>query len=101
MTHRFGLLVATAISVAMLAAPAAHAFTVENQDSAGAKSQDFFYQGKPVPQDPDDQINSRFSGGQSSYQLGNSTLQFGSRPSFNERYNPNRIFEQYDMGGGR
>jgi hypothetical protein len=28
-------------------------------------------------------------------------LQFGSRPSFNERYNPNRIFEQYDMGGGR
>jgi hypothetical protein len=99
--HRFGLLVAAAFGFALAAAPAAHAFTVENQDSGGAKSQDFFYQGKPTPQDPDDQVKSRFGGGQGSVQMGDSTLQFGARPSFNERYNPSAIFNQYDMGGGR
>ena len=51
-----------------------------------------------APQDPDDQIKSRFGGGQSSYQFGNSTLQFGSRPSFNERYNPNTHFESVRHG---
>ncbi len=101
MTRRFGLLVAATFGFAVAAAPAAHAFTVENQDSGGAKSQDFLYQGKVAPQDPDDQVKSRFGGGQSSYQFGNSSLQFGARPSFNERYNPSTIFNQYDMGGGR
>ena len=101
MTHRFGLLVAATFGFALAAAPAAHAFTVENQDSGGAKSQDFLYQGKPAPQDPDDQVKSRFGGGQSSYQMGNSSLQFGRAPRSTSAIIPAPSFNQYDMGGGR
>jgi hypothetical protein len=96
------LLVAAAFGFALLAAPMfaslAHAFTVENQDSSGATSQNFRDLGKPAAKDPDDQISSRFgSGGQSTLKSGDATFQFGMQPSFQQKYNPSRLFDP--LGG--
>jgi hypothetical protein len=87
------LLVAVSFGIALLAAPAAQAFTIENQDSAGGTPQSFLDLGKPAA-DPDDQVSSRFSsGGQTKLQSGNATFEFGSRPSFGQRYNPGNLFD--------
>jgi hypothetical protein len=86
------LLVAVSFGFALLAAPAAQAFTIENQDSTGDAPQNFLDLGKPAA-DPD-QHGSRFSsGGQTKLQSGNATFEFGSRPSFGQRYNPSNLFD--------
>jgi hypothetical protein len=94
--------VAAVFGFALLAAPAAHAFTIENQDSGGASSQNFLDPGKAPAADPDEQVTSRFgSGGQGTFKSGNTTLQFGAQPSFEQQYNSNQMFKQYDLGGDR
>jgi hypothetical protein len=85
-------LVAVAFGSALLAVPAAHAFTIENQDSTGGTPQNFLDLGKPAA-DPD-QHGSRFSsGGQTKLQSGNATFEFGSQSSFQQRYNPSNMFD--------
>jgi hypothetical protein len=88
--HRLAVL-AAAFGLAVLVAPAAHAFTIENQ---GATNSD----GNARYTNPD----ARFSGpnnGQTVIKDGNTTLQFGQRPSFDERYNPNRMFNPIPRPG--
>jgi hypothetical protein len=86
-------LVAVAFGSAVVSVPAAHAFTIENQDSSAAAPQNFLDLGKPAPEA--DQNGSRFSsnGGQTRLQSGNATLEFGSRQSFEQRYNPSKLFD--------
>jgi hypothetical protein len=100
MTHfpvcRSALLLAVAFGFGLMAMPAAHAFTVENQDSNGASN--MFLNGTAPSADPDDKITSGFGNGQSTYKSGNSTIQFGARPSFDQRYNPSNLMNRYNAG---
>ena len=76
---------------ASLFANGAQAFTIEDQSGAakgdGARS---------AIADPDGRA-SRFgsgnSNGQSTFKQGNTTLQFGAQPSFDQRYDNNRLFD--------
>jgi hypothetical protein len=83
--HRLAVL-AAAFGLALLAAPAAHAFTIEDQSNTNSD-------GTARYADPD----ARFSGsgnGQTTIQQGNTTLRFGGQQgTFDQRYNPNRMFD--------
>ena len=83
--HRLAVL-AAAFGLALLAAPAAHAFTIDDQSNTNTD-------GTARYVDPD----ARFSGsgtGQTTIQQGNTTLRFGGQQgSFDQRYNPNRMFD--------
>ena len=83
--HRLAVLIA-AFGLAVLAAPAAHAFTMDTQSNTNSD-------GSARYTDPDE----RFSGsgsGQTTIQQGNTTLRFGGpQGSFDQRYDPNRLFD--------
>jgi parvulin-like peptidyl-prolyl isomerase len=91
--HRLAVL-AAAFGLALLAAPAAHAFTIEDQSNTNSNNN-----GAARYSDPD----ARFSGsgnGQTTIQQGNTTLRFGGQQgSFDQRYNPNRMFDPIDRSG--
>ena len=90
--HRLAVL-AAAFGLALLAAPAAHAFTIDNQANTNSD-------GSARYSDPD----ARFSGsgtGQTTIQQGNTTLRFGTQQgSFDQRYNPNRMFDPIGRPAG-
>ena len=72
----------------VLAAPTAHAFTMDTQSNTNSD-------GSARYTDPDE----RFSGsgnGQGTIQQGNTTLRFGQPQSFEQRYDPNRMFNPVD-----
>lgn len=76
---------AAALGLAVLAAPAAHAFTIDDQSNTNSD-------GTARYTDPD----ARFSGsgnGQTVIKQGNTTIQFGGQPqSFDQRYSTDRMF---------
>lgn len=77
---------AAAFGLAVLAAPAAQAFTLDNQAATNSD-------GSAKYVDPDTRV-SRFGNaeGQTTIRQGNTTLQFGRPQSFDERYNPDSMF---------
>ena len=83
---------AAAFGLAVLATPAAQAFTIDNQANTNAD-------GTARYTDPD----ARFSGsgtGQTTIQQGNTSLRFGTQQgSFDQRYNPNRMFDPLGRPG--
>lgn len=90
-------LLAAACGLALLATPLfggwAQAFTFEDQ---GGVSKGDGARGAIV--DPD----SRFSGsgnGQGTFKQGNATFQFGAQPSFDRRYNSDRMFNPLGRPG--
>ena len=94
-TSRRLALTAAACGLALLAAPLfvglAQAFTIEEQGSVsngdGARS---------AITDPDARVSRFGSGsgnGQSTFKQGNTTLQFGVQPSFDQHYDSNRMFD--------
>ncbi|HEX3708642.1 MAG TPA: hypothetical protein VHV56_02010 [Pseudolabrys sp.] len=97
-TRHYALLFAAACGFALMAAPAAHAFTVENQDSSGASN--MFLNGPGTSADPDDKLTSGFGSGKSTFKSGDTTIRFGSQGSFDQRYDSNSMFKQYDSGNG-
>lgn len=77
-------LLAAAFGLAALAAPAAQAFTMDNQANTNAN-------GAARYTDPDE----RFSGsgdGQTVLRQGNTTFQFGQPQSFEQKYSTDRMF---------
>lgn len=83
------LVIFTAVfGLALLAAPAAHAFTIEDQSNTNSNTNSSTRYGDP---------DARFSGsgnGQTTIQQGNTTLRFGGQQgTFDQRYNPNRMFD--------
>jgi len=75
---------AAAFGLILLAMPAAHAFTIDNQGNSNAD-------GNARYTDPD----ARFSGsadGKTVIRQGNTTLQFGGSQSFEQKYNADRMF---------
>jgi len=90
--HRLAVL-AAAFGLALLATPAAHAFTIDNQSNTNSD-------GSARYVDPDE----RFSGsgsnnGQTTIQQGNTTFRFGQQGSFNQRYNSNNMFDPLGRPG--
>lgn len=84
---------AAALGLALLAAPAANAFTFDNQSNVNAD-------GSARYVDPDSQFSGSASG-QTTIQSGNTTLRFGSQSqgTFDQRYDPNRLFDPNRLRG--
>jgi len=91
------LAVIAACGLALLAAPLfvglAQAFTFENQ--GGVSNDDG---SRSAIADPDARVSRFGSGsgngnGQSTFKQGNTTFQFGAQPSFDRRYDSNRLFD--------
>jgi hypothetical protein len=91
------LAVIAACGLALLAAPLfgglAQAFTFENQ--GGVANDDG---SRSAIADPDARVSRFGSGfgsgnGQSTFKQGNTTFQFGAQPSFDQRYDSNRLFD--------
>jgi hypothetical protein len=78
------LAVAAAYGLALLAASAAHAFTIEDQ---GATDQ------TAAARLDQDRRFSNSGNSQSTLKQGNTTFQFGAQPPFNQRYDSNRLFD--------
>ena len=92
--------VTTTLFVALCAATAAHAFTIENQGGPGGgqgfKDSDSTstVPDRHVPVSPFNSNN-----GQTTVKQGNTTLQFGGQRSFSDRYNTDNIFNPYTREG--
>jgi len=90
-SRRFAL-AAALMSAGLLAAPAAHAFTF--QDGAGsATDQSFLYPGRAPGADSGQTQGFKQEDGMTTYREGNTALQFGHRPSFNQEYNTDHLFD--------
>jgi len=88
--HRLAVL-AAAFGLAILAAPAAHAFTIEEQSNSNSS-------GTARYADPD----ARFSGygPATTIQQGNTTIRYGGQMgSFDQRYDQNRMFQPNALQG--
>jgi hypothetical protein len=88
---------AAAFGLALLAAPMAttlaHAFTIDDQSNTNSDGSAKFA-------DPTTPTTRFGSGGQTTIQQGNATLQFGpQRPSTDERYNKDRMFDPIGRPG--
>ena len=82
---------AAAFGLVLLAAPAARAFTIDNQGNSNAD-------GSARYTDPD----ARFSGsadGKTVIRQGNTTLQFGNTQSFEQKYSTDRMFNPIGRPG--
>jgi hypothetical protein len=91
--HRMAVL-AAAFGLAVLAAPAAHAFTMDNQNNTNSD-------GTARYTDPDQQFSGSGSGnGQTTIREGNTSLRFGGQQgSFDQRYDSNRVFDALTRPG--
>ena len=83
--HRLAVL-AAACGLAVLAAPAAHAFTIDTQSNTNSNGSRALHRSRRallrLRQRPD------------TIQQGNTTIRFGGQPqSFDQRYDPNRMFD--------
>ena len=87
--HRLSVF-AAAFGLAVLAAPAAHAFTMDNQSNTNSD-------GSARYADPDERFSN--SNGQTTTRQGNTSLQFGTRPSFDQRYDNSRMFDPLGRPG--
>jgi hypothetical protein len=82
---------AAALGLVLLVAPAARAFTIDNQGNSNAD-------GSARYTDPD----ARFSGsadGKTVIRQGNTTIQFGNTQSFEQKYNTDRMFNPIGRPG--
>ncbi|MFN3657531.1 MAG: hypothetical protein ACK4UO_09790 [Pseudolabrys sp.] len=90
---------AAAVGLALAAAVPAQAFTFQDGDGSAAGSRGF--KDLDIPKVPKDEAGSRFNynSGQTTIRQGGTTLQFGTRPSFHEQFNPNNMFNPYYRDG--
>ena len=86
-------LAAALVGAAMLAAPVAHAFTIEN-GSGNGQDQSFLYPDRGIAAGSgENQQGFTSKDGMTTYKDGNATLQFGHRRSFNQHYNADQLFD--------
>ncbi len=84
---------AALIGAGLLAAPAAHAFTIENSPVNG-QDQGFLYPDRGMAAGSGENRQGFTSkDGLTTYKDGNTTLQFGHRGSINQDYNANQLFD--------
>jgi hypothetical protein len=94
--HRAALLAA---ALSLSASGAAQAFTF--QDAEGGIGPRSGYKDLDIPKVPNSAPDSRFNygNGQTTIREGNTTFQFGTRPSFDQQYNPSNMFNPYYRDG--
>ena len=92
--RRLALISAAALGFALLAVPAAQAFTFESTTGDSASAEALAPGAKPYA-DPTDRLNTRTfdDNGKTVVQQGGVTMQFGHERSFNEKYNPSNLFD--------
>lgn len=88
-------LAAVLITAGLLAAPAAQAFTVQDESgNLSATDQSFLYPDKGSMASGSGQIQGfKQEDGMTTFKSGNTTFKFGHRPSFDERYNADHMFD--------
>lgn len=87
-------LAAALIGAALLAAPAAQAFTIQDGKGSISKTdQSFLYPDRGAESDSGQTQGFTQKDGMTTWKDGNTTLQFGRKPSFNQEYNADRYFD--------
>lgn len=85
---------AALIGAGLMAASAAHAFTIENESAGGGQDQSFLYPDRGVAAGSGEaQQGFTSKDGLTTYKEGNATLQFGHWRSSNQNYNADQLFE--------
>jgi hypothetical protein len=86
-------LAAALIGAGLLAAPVAHAFTIEHERANG-QDQSFLYPDSgTIAGSGQTQQGFTSKDGMTTYKDGNTTLQFGHRRSFSQDYNTDHLFD--------
>ncbi|MEJ2375344.1 MAG: hypothetical protein P8Y71_07925 [Pseudolabrys sp.] len=102
-TQRFALAAATALAVAVLAAPAAQAFTFErNAPGDNGAALNYTDPMENLAPKSDDSRSFDENGTTRTLHDGNFSVQFHSSSgtsSFNQRYNPNNLFDPFAREG--
>jgi hypothetical protein len=96
---RRGLVVAVGFGLAVLAVSSAYAFTIEDKGGGGPASgfTDLNIPNVPKAGTPDSRFSSK--DGMTSFKSDYGTFQFGSQSSFDQRYNPNSLFDPFARDG--
>ncbi len=100
-THRFALIAAAGLAAALLAAPAAQAFTFE-RNAPGDSGASLNYQDPMMNLAPQSQDSTRAdSNGTHTFRDGNFSMQFNNSgaASFDQRYNPNNLYNPFAREG--
>jgi hypothetical protein len=85
-SHRRMFIFAAAFGLGVLAAPFAHAFTIDDQSNTNSDGSAKF-------SDPDERFSGGSNGGLTTYRQGNTSLQFGTQRSLSDqRYNTDNLF---------
>ena len=94
LSPRFAL-AAALLGAGLLIAPAAQAFTMQDQDgNAATGDQSFLYPDRgSMAAGSDQKQGFKQEDGVTTFKDGNATFQFGHRRSFNERYNTDHLFD--------
>lgn len=94
------LIAAALMGAGLLAAPAAQAFTMQD-GSGNAGDQSFLYPDKGAAAAEDGQTQGfKQQDGMTTLKEGNTTLQFGHRPSFDQEYNSDHYFNRFGQPPG-
>jgi hypothetical protein len=94
MKHQVRLaILAAGVGMAMLVAPLAHAFTYEDLNNTNPD-------GTAKYVDPDQQVSRFGTSNQNGVQQGNTGLHFGRQRTFEQRYNPNNLFDPLGQPAG-
>jgi hypothetical protein len=101
-THRFAMLFAAALAAALLAAPAAHAFTFE-RNASGDSGASLNYTDPITNLAPKQDDATRSDGNANVYQNGSFSMQMrqfnGSSGSFDQRYNGSNLLDPFAREG--
>ncbi len=92
-SHRFAL-AAALVGAGLVAASAAHAFTMQDgSNSVSAADQGFLYPDQGAASGSGQSQGFKQEGGMTTLKEGNTTFQFGHQPSFDQQYNTDHLFE--------
>lgn len=85
---------AALLGAAVLAAPAAHAFTIQNESPGSNNDQSFLYPDRGAATASDQSAQGfKQDDGVTTLKDGNATLEFGHHQSFDQRYNADHYFD--------
>ena len=98
---RFAL-AAALLGAGLMMAPAARAFTMQDQNgNLSTDDQSFLYPDRGAASAGSGQTKGfKQEDGVTTFKDGNTTFQFGRRPSFEERYNTNHLFDPLGKPSG-
>ena len=90
--RQIALLFGAACALTLLAAPAAQAFTVVDEGGSGT-GQNLLDPDQPLTADSSQSQGFQQRDGMTTLRDGNTSLQFGHRQSFEQRYDPSNLFD--------